>query len=323
MQDEHPQHFASYWPSVSDIFITLFVVAIVMVGSVSYVLMPKGKASTDRPILVAVGLDMKHIRNPVNLMRRAIAKEELRPSQTPAEVIGGLDQTANDVVSVLKELEKANRQLHEENARLKDQVKTLVEESKDPKSLIESLQLKLASALQELNDKPPIIRIDEATREYRFGSGSAVMQPAFKENLNQREFKRLAEEIIKRNSQGAHRVDTLEVVGHTDGEALHRRGNLDYKLPAYLSGIDQHIEELQPGSNNDLGLLRALSLRSAWGDFVRGHPQHEVLEAVSVRCYSAGQTIPEGKNYKVPDSYRLREETLRRIEVRLTKLGTD
>src|SRR5262249_26381989 len=117
---------------------------------------------------------------------------------------------------------------------------------------------------EELNDKPPIIRIDEATREYRFESGSAVMSREFSEGLNNREFKTLAQEILRRNASGPLKVDTLEIVGHTDGQPIAKKGNLDHSLPEYLSGKDTSVQKVQAGSNNDLGLLRALAVRDAW-----------------------------------------------------------
>ena len=195
------------------------------------------------------------------------------------------------------------------------------------KRLITSLETKLATLTNEnarlndeLNDKPPIIKIDEATREYRFESGSAVMSREFSEGLNQREFQTLAQEILRRNAGSLLKVDTLEIIGHTDGQPIAKKGNLDQFLPEYLSGKDTSVHKMQAGSNNDLGLLRALAVRDAWNDFVNHHPSADELRKISVRCYSAGQTIPEVGNPDDPQTFRLADKRYRRIEVRLTKL---
>ena len=81
------------------------------------------------------------------------------------------------------------------------------------------------------------------------------------------------------------------------------------------------VTRLRPGSNNDLGLLRALSVRRAWEQFVSTADNSTELRRIAIRCYSAGQTLPEGSDPEDPKSYQLKEERLRRIELRLTKLA--
>jgi hypothetical protein len=45
---------------------------------------------------------------------------------------------------------------------------------------------------------------------------------------------------------------------------------------------------LTPGSNNDLGLLRALAIKSELLGFVAKDANRVQLEQIEVRCYSAG-----------------------------------
>ena len=56
---------------------------------------------------------------------------------------------------------------------------------------------------------------------------------------------------------------------------------------------------LRPESNNDLGLLRSLAVKKAWKEFVQQQSQSEELAKVTIRSYSAGQTIPIGESKKM------------------------
>jgi len=298
--DDEDDLKVSYWPSVSDLFLTLFIVGIVLMAVVVYVLTPKSKTSDERAVIEAVGTDLKKIRDPVNHMRGELTgKALLRDSQSAGEVVDGLEMTSGDVVSSLQQMKARLREMEMQVANGTARVKALE---------------------TELNDKPPIIRIEES-RLYRFDSGSAIMSETFRQGLAEDEFRVLADEIIKRNGDGRRRVDTLEVIGHTDGRPLSRRGNLDDELPDLLGG-GTVIAALQPGSNNDLGLLRALALKQAWETYVAAHPRQDLLRGIKVRCYSAGQTLPEGlSDNPTTEDYRKENGKSRRIEIRLTKLA--
>jgi len=298
--DEETEEGAFYWPSFSDLFMTLFILALALVGTIYYILIPKQAPGDATSIVEAVGVEMKNIREPVNLMRKPLGVPLLREQQIPREIVGGLSDTAQEVV-------KALALLQQENDKLRDQNKALEE--------------KYDSVKKELNDKPPIIKIGEDTKEYRFATASAEMSSDFKQGLNAHEFQVLANEILRRNVDDVLKVDTIEIIGHTDGQRMKNTdGNLDTQLPAYLSNTDADVRKLSAGSNNDLGLLRSLSVRRAWNDFVSGHPDKTRLSSVAVRCYSAGQTVPENGQTDRIESYQQIDEKSRRIEVRLTKL---
>ena len=120
------------------------------------------------------------------------------------------------------------------------------------------------------------------------------------------------------------KVDTLEVIGHTDGVPISNKGNLDTKLPAVLAGDSEALKALIAGSNNDLGLLRALAVKQKWIEYSDSHPQSHILSTIAIRCYSAGQTIlPIPQADPVPFDYLLNDPKARRIEMRLTRLGGD
>lgn len=315
------EHQVSYWPSVSDLFMTLFIIIVAALGAVFYVLMPN-HSGNDRKVVVAVGgTEMGKIRKPVNAMRDVVGvRPSLRETQQPSEVVAGLQETANDVVEHFRSIPDVVA-LQRQNAALTAQFEQLKSELKMARSDAERAAGDIAKLQTALNDKPPIIRIDEASKVYRFPSGSAEMSVEFTDALTKREFQLLAEEIKRRNAGEIQGVDTIEIIGHTDGRPLAGAGNLDEALPTFLSSVRSTISGLRAGSNNDLGLLRALSVRRAWEQFVETYAERNELVRIGVRCYSAGQTLPEGFNAGDPKSYQLKEERLRRIEMRLTKLA--
>ena len=160
------------------------------------------------------------------------------------------------------------------------------------------------SELQK-DDGPMVSIISQATnKEYVFASGSADMSPAFSGGLmkkvegeEQGEFEKLKNQIISRNQGGKHAVDTLEIVGHTDGQPVGSSGNLDERLPLFLANRGRQLKGMIAGSNNDLGLMRALAIQVAWENFVESQTVGEraQLRLITVRSYSAGQTIPPNK----------------------------
>lgn len=330
-EDSEDLQQISYWPSVSDLFMTLFIITLVLLGTLYYVFLPISKTPSEDVVEAVGGIKMSRILEPTNQMRRALGTPELKASQSPGQIVNGLSATAIEVVHQLEilkpkpDIESLKTQLSLANSIIaaKDaEIARLNELSTGHENEIQGLK-------HALNDKPPIIKIAEGGKdgkaEYRFASGSAMMGDAFKEGLRDGGFRELATEILTRNRGDLVAVDTLEVIGHTDGISVSRRGNLDGLLPSFLAGNSQDLARLTPGSNNDLGLLRALAIKEAWLGFVAAHEHRAQLAKIDVRCYSAGQTVPEGFD---PTDARLREAGLfktdnikfRRIEIRLTKL---
>ncbi|EAM49729.1 hypothetical protein WH8501_23270 [Crocosphaera watsonii WH 8501] len=113
-------------------------------------------------------------------------------------------------------------------------------------------------------------------------------------------------------------IDTVVVVGQTDGQSVGNRvSNLDKTLEKSATG-NLPISKLTPGSNADLGLIRALAVvKELQRIFADNNPVETLDAQKSFRAYSAGQlTLPNGTfaepNPK-PDAQR------RRIEIRFTK----
>jgi len=339
LEDENPS--PGYWPSVSDLFITLFIIAIAILAAVFFALLPKNNVASEKAIIVAVGQDLGNIRRPVNELREVLGLEPIRDTQTADEVIVAVDETCSKAserirtlesdIRKLSELDEAKKEmvkLQEENRALKSSLQKLEEEMERLRKIlptIEGVDIKAIIAengdlRRQLHDQPPNIQFSEQKEDYKFGSGSSSMGSKFIEGLRRNEFKRLADEIVARQEEGRVKVDTLEIIGHTDGRPFSGGGNLDQGLPDVLGG-DRKIASLTPGSNNDLGLLRALAVREQWEDFIAEHDEKEALRGIDIRCYSAGQTIlPFPESEPDADDFRQDDDRARRIEMRLTRL---
>jgi outer membrane protein OmpA-like peptidoglycan-associated protein len=152
----------------------------------------------------------------------------------------------------------------------------------------------------------PIINIP-ATSRYQFESRSALLPASLGAALSNE----LAPQInsIVREYQ----VDVVEVIGHTDGQSIGQgASNLDLNLEK-VAGSSQAITTLVPGSNADLGLMRALSV-------IQVLQKNKKLKGLKFRAYSAAQlTLPGGEF--ASDANKGSDPSRRRIEIRFTRLG--
>lgn len=288
-QEEH-EPTGSYWPSVTDLFMTLFIIAIVVLGAVSFVLLPKNNVPAPEPVQFAVGKDFNKVVRPVNRLRVELGLEPVKYGGA-SQVIRDLDITVDSAIKILDQLKK----LELENRILKKESPTFV--------------------------------IDERRQEFRFDSGSPVIKKNFARALRRNlgdsaaPFPDFAAKIV----ESPDRFNTLEIIGHTDGVPLSRSSNLDQRLPYLLAGQLSGSSKLTPGSNNDLGLLRALALKQEWLEYVDTfYPaeHRKLLRKIEIRCYSAGQTIlPIRVNSPKPSDFTKNDPRARRIEMRLTRLG--
>ena len=325
LEDDNPS--PGYWPSVSDLFITLFIIAIVILAAVFFALLPKNNVTSEDPIILAVGLDLGKIRKPVNELREVLDLSHIRSTQNNNEVVKAVEETCEEAVKRIPALQSnIERRLQKENRILKARNQKLSDEMIRLRSFegvnIESIIAKNVNLSRQLHDQPPNIQFSEQKKDYHFGSSSSSMGPKFVAGLRKTEFKRLADEIVARQEEDRVKVDTLEIIGHTDGQPFSGgRGNLDQGLPHVLTG-DRKISTLTPGSNNDLGLLRALAVREQWRAFIADHDHPEILNTINIHCYSAGQTIlPFPKSQPEPGDFSQDDGQARRIEMRLTRLG--
>ena len=163
------------------------------------------------------------------------------------------------------------------------------------------------SALNNANNrKPPLITLTE-TQSFRFSTGSHGLSDQFKAELKKK-MDEITEDIVKYN------IDTIEVIGHTDGQPSPGRSNLDYKLFKFNNSSDEtNSMNFQAGSNMDLGLLRALAVAR----FLNDELSKKSIDVPYITPYSAGSLIARDGSFKpainAPNSKR------RRIEIRFTR----
>jgi outer membrane protein OmpA-like peptidoglycan-associated protein len=166
-------------------------------------------------------------------------------------------------------------------------------------ALIQSQQLN-----KRLQSASPIV-IDEKSGKFKFKSGSAELKPELKAYILT-EILPTIETTIKERE-----IDFIQVIGHTDGQENNRASNLDSTLESVAKG-SQSVSKLNPGSNADLGLMRALAV-------VQELEKTGNLKHLKFRAYSAAQLyLPSGKLAPIA---RDADESRRRIEIRFIPPG--
>jgi len=163
----------------------------------------------------------------------------------------------------------------------------------------------IAAALASANnEKPPLLRLTEQ-ESFRFPTGNYTLTDQFRDALNRR-LPEIQETIRK------YRIDSIEVIGHTDGQPSPGTSNLDVMLSK--SGTSQTMSGFQSGSNTDLGLLRALAVSNYLRSKLDPDDEHHLV----IRPYSAGSLIDADGRYAPADEKSRIDR--RRIELRFTRM---
>jgi outer membrane protein OmpA-like peptidoglycan-associated protein len=165
------------------------------------------------------------------------------------------------------------------------------------------LTIAIAALARANNEKPPLLRLTEK-ESFRFSTGSYTLNPQFKAALDSR-LPWIQEQIKK------YRIDSVEVIGHTDGQPSPGSSNLDLLLPK--AGTSANLKGYRSGSNTDLGLLRALAV----SNYLKSKLASSGINNVTVRPYSAGSLIATDGSYNPADSMDRADR--RRIELRFTR----
>lgn len=157
---------------------------------------------------------------------------------------------------------------------------------------------------------PPVIVIRDS-QERKFESGSADLSPGLVSFIKEDLVKQIESEA--KNYQGY----VVEVIGHTDGQVNQgRSSNLDLILEKVATG-SQPVSNLRPGSNADLGLMRALAV-------VQELQKDERLTKMGLkfRAYSAAQLyLSQNRGYA--PSNRNPDQSRRRIEIRFSPAAVE
>ncbi len=222
-----------------------------------------------------------------------------------------LSDTERQVRLLQRELATLENELGESTSNVRQLKKTsselqrlLLSSNQRSRSQIDSLQ----SEIKRLKSAPPVVVIQDSGG-YQFDSGSASLPEDLKDYIT----KDLVERIERISQQ--RNLYVVEIIGHTDGQVNFGNGNLDQQLEQVAKG-KQPVDSLKPGSNADLGLMRALEVVK---QLQKVQEQTRRLEGVQFRPYSAAQIqLPTGDFAPIdrqPDASR------RRIEIRFSPLG--
>ncbi|MEO0946621.1 MAG: flagellar motor protein [Cyanobacteria bacterium J06641_5] len=167
------------------------------------------------------------------------------------------------------------------------------------------LELTRAKAEVEAAARPPIVVLSETNRRFAFAVGSAALPGEFQQAL-------VSEVIpqLERFSQECG-CDAIEVIGHTDGLQVQGRSNLDRRLVSAFNR--EELPALVPGSNLDLGMLRALSIVRA----LKAAQRNGALPGIRYFLpYSAGQMLRLDRSLE-SEAGAPQNDSRRRIELRL------
>ena len=193
------------------------------------------------------------------------------------------------------------RQLNQASADLRQ---LLLRSNERSQSQVDVLQ----SEIRRLKSAPPVVVIQDSGG-FQFDSGSARLPDNLKSYITQDLVDRIERISQQRN------LYVVEIIGHTDGQVNFGGGNLDQQLEAVAQG-KQSVDSLKPGSNADLGLMRALEVVK---QLQTVQEQTGRLKGVQFRPYSAAQLqLPSGA---FADPNRNPDANRRRIEIRFSPLG--
>jgi hypothetical protein len=167
-----------------------------------------------------------------------------------------------------------------------------------------SLVLVFTTIARTINERPPVIQLPD-NEKFRFPSGDYQLSEAFLSALETEKIPEI------RKALTCFGVDTIDIIGHTDGQPNSGNGNLDTAFLAGKGALGLR-KELRAGSNVDLGLLRAIAVQRAIELKIS-----KDLPDVLYRVYSAGSIINvDGVMEPVTNRD---DRQRRRIEIRFTR----
>lgn len=208
--------------------------------------------------------------------------------------IATLENELGESTSNVRQLNRASSELRQ----------LLLRSNEQSRSRVDILQ----SEIRRLKSAPPVVVIQDSGG-FQFDSGSASLPNDLKNYITMDLVDRIERISQQRN------LYVVEIIGHTDGQVNFGNGNLDQQLEEVAQG-KRSVESLVPGSNADLGLMRALEVVK---QLQTVQEQTGRLEGVQFRPYSAAQLqLPSGE---FANSNRNPDANRRRIEIRFSPLG--
>ena len=193
------------------------------------------------------------------------------------------------------------------------------------KDIAESERKRIAAekelaALRDIipSDEPPnIILAQKQDESFVFPSLQATVPTDFEAR-----FKVEMRQAVIDALNSSSNVEMIEIIGHTDNFQVGGKSNVDTNLEAVYDGT-KPVDSLKFGSNCELGLARAIAVKSMLENFLKSlvmDPNcgltdngRKRIHKLAYRTYSAAQLFP------IDPSRRGQDED-RRIEIRFTRL---
>ena len=209
-----------------------------------------------------------------------------------------------EIATLENELGESTADVRQLNKASADLRQLLLRSNERSQSQVDVLQ----SEIRRLKSAPPVVVIQDSGG-FQFESGSSSLPPNLKNYITMDLVDRIERISQQRN------LYVVEIIGHTDGQVNFGGGNLDRQLEEVAQGR-KSVESLKPGSNADLGLMRALEVVK---QLQTVQEQTGRLKGVQFRPYSAAQLqLPSGE---FADPNRNPDANRRRIEIRFSPLG--
>ena len=170
--------------------------------------------------------------------------------------------------------------------------------------MITFLFIAVTTLIRAMNAKAPVINLPD-TEEYRFNTGSFTLNQSFSRALNENAIPEIESTIF------CYGIDTIEIVGHTDGRPNTGLGNIDQTIESAFRNSD--TKDVITGSNLDLGFMRAMSVKNE----IEKTLIKKGIQQISFRILSAGSTINEDGEFMPAKNTDQRSR--RRIEIRFLR----
>jgi len=208
------------------------------------------------------------------------------------------------LIAILKSIffQSTSNASQDEVAKLYKKLATLERNIKQKNKEINNLKKQTKSL-----KSPPLIIIEDSP-ERNFKSSSAELSPGLRSFIETKLVNQIEDNTKKYPGY------IIDIIGHTDGQInAGSFSNLDTLLEKVAIGKEP-VSRLQPGSNADLGLMRALAVVKVLQDIQKSKGS---LKGLKFRAYSAAQLfLPQQRGYA--PSNRNSDITRRRIEIRFT-----
>ena len=278
------------WPSFTDLMSNAFMIISL------FLLLALFKSLFLKYTADATELNLNQAQSLVQRLRQEIADMQTQIGQKTNQV----RELKGEIAVVQGEFDS----LQEKYALSQSEFNNLQNEFEQRDNQVSELE----AEVQRLKLAPPVVVIQDSG-EYKFASGSAKLPKALREYIETK----LVDKIEKITSE--RDIYVVEIIGHTDGQVnVTKASNLDRKLEAVANG-NEPVSILTPGSNADLGLMRALEVVKE----LKRIQKTGRLNGLEFRAYSAAQLfLPSGELASIS---RKPNASRRRIEIRFSPLG--